>query len=82
MIWAGKGGADTPENLLTLCEKCHGKVHNEPKKDEETLIASLKNGSLHSPRRRLRRICMQVHPKTFRTLVYHNFPIGGLAKRD
>ena len=27
VIWRESGGSDTPENLVTLCDKCHSKVH-------------------------------------------------------
>lgn len=33
VIWRSKGGADTPENLVTLCERCHERVHKSPKTD-------------------------------------------------
>ncbi len=28
IIWRSKGGSDEEENLITLCNKCHSKVHN------------------------------------------------------
>ena len=31
VVWKKDGGADTPENLLTLCHKCHDRVHRCPK---------------------------------------------------
>ena len=33
VIWESNGGAHTPENLLTLCGKCHRLVHEKPKID-------------------------------------------------
>ena len=34
VIWQSDGGAHTPENLLTLCVKCHRLVHKKPKIDK------------------------------------------------
>ena len=50
VIWSSEGGADTPENLLTLCEKCHGKVHQNTRKDEEVkkLFAGIKKRLVHT----------------------------------
>jgi len=31
VVWKSQGGADQPENLLTLCERCHDKVHKNQK---------------------------------------------------
>jgi hypothetical protein len=31
LIWREHGGQDTPENLVTLCEKCHSRVHKNAK---------------------------------------------------
>ena len=31
----GENGADTPENLVTLCKKCHNKLHRNKKLDAE-----------------------------------------------
>ncbi len=33
VIWRSQGGGDSPENLITLCVKCHKKVHKKPKVD-------------------------------------------------
>ena len=35
VIWRSQGGGDSPENLLTLCAKCHAKVHNKTKTDKK-----------------------------------------------
>jgi 5-methylcytosine-specific restriction endonuclease McrA len=29
VLWKEEGGADVPENLLTLCKQCHDKVHKD-----------------------------------------------------
>ncbi len=29
VIWRTNGGSDTPENLITLCDKCHKKAHSK-----------------------------------------------------
>jgi 5-methylcytosine-specific restriction endonuclease McrA len=31
VVWKQEGGQDVPENLVTLCEKCHAKVHKNKK---------------------------------------------------
>lgn len=33
VVWRREGGADSPENLVTLCKDCHEKVHKNPKFD-------------------------------------------------
>lgn len=35
LVWKEQGGQDTPENLVTLCEKCHAKVHKNKKSKEK-----------------------------------------------
>ena len=35
VIWRSQGGGDSPENLLTLCAKCHAKVHDKTKTDKK-----------------------------------------------
>ena len=34
VIWRRDGGADTPENLITLCESCHTKVHSSSRSNK------------------------------------------------
>jgi hypothetical protein len=29
VLWASQGGSDSPENLITLCTKCHDRVHHD-----------------------------------------------------
>lgn len=31
VIWRSEGGSDRPDNLITLCAKCHEKTHRDPK---------------------------------------------------
>lgn len=31
VVWKQEGGQDVPENLVTLCEKCHAQVHKNQK---------------------------------------------------
>ena len=35
VVWSSQGGGDNPENLLTLCAKCHEKVHSNEKIDAQ-----------------------------------------------
>lgn len=35
VLWQSQGGSDVPENLLTLCVRCHNRVHKNPKVDEQ-----------------------------------------------
>jgi hypothetical protein len=35
VIWASQKGGDNPENLITLCAKCHEKVHRHEKVDAQ-----------------------------------------------
>jgi hypothetical protein len=35
VIWRNQGGSDLPENLITLCQKCHQRVHKNAKKDKQ-----------------------------------------------
>ena len=37
VIWRSNGGSNTPENLLTLCDKCHDKVHKNTKFNDKTV---------------------------------------------
>ncbi|MBF0226867.1 MAG: HNH endonuclease [Desulfobacterales bacterium] len=35
VIWREHSGSDLPENLVTLCNSCHNKVHIKPKIDKK-----------------------------------------------
>lgn len=35
VVWESNGGSDSHENLVTLCLKCHDKVHRNPKVDDK-----------------------------------------------
>ena len=35
VIWRNQGGSDLPENLISLCQKCHQKVHKNAEKDKQ-----------------------------------------------
>ncbi len=50
VIWQSDGGADTPENRLTLCAKCHRRVHKEPKIDAQVkrLFAGMRKRYVHT----------------------------------
>ena len=34
VIWRSKNGLDVPENLITVCEACHAKIHKNAKADQ------------------------------------------------
>ncbi len=50
VIWRTNGGSDLPENLLTLCEKCHLKVHKNEKFNTKIveLFKGVKKQFIHS----------------------------------
>jgi 5-methylcytosine-specific restriction endonuclease McrA len=50
VIWQSEGGGDSPENLLTLCAKCHEKVHRKPKIDAKVkeLFVGIKKRYVHT----------------------------------
>ena len=50
VIWQSENGGDTPENLVTLCEKCHEKVHSNPKADRKIkgLFEGIKKRYVHA----------------------------------
>lgn len=49
VIWESQGGADVPENLLTLCKQCHDKVHKKHEVNQQVkeLFQSLKKRYVH-----------------------------------
>ncbi len=50
VIWRTNGGSDLPENLLTLCEKCHSKAHKNQKFNTKIveLFEGVKKQFVHS----------------------------------
>jgi hypothetical protein len=50
VIWRSNGGSDTPENLITLCEKCHTKAHTNSKFNDQVveLFKGLKKRFTHA----------------------------------
>ncbi len=50
VVWRSDGGSDTPENLITLCEKCHLKAHKNKKFNEKIveLFKGVKKQFVHS----------------------------------
>lgn len=50
VIWKRNEGADTPENLITLCEVCHDRVHKNPKFDQKVVnkFKGLKKRFVHA----------------------------------
>lgn len=49
VIWQRNEGSDLPENLVTLCHKCHDKVHLNPKADKKLtkLFKGIKKRYVH-----------------------------------
>ncbi len=50
VVWQSENGSDTPENLVTLCEKCHEKVHSNQKADKKIkgLFEGIKKRYVHA----------------------------------
>lgn len=50
VIWRSAGGSDLPENLVTLCEKCHNRVHQETALDKQlkAMFAGLPKRYVHA----------------------------------
>ena len=50
VVWESEGGGDTPENLLTLCKKCHTKAHENPKVNAKVkkLFAGMEKRKVHT----------------------------------
>jgi hypothetical protein len=50
VIWQCNGGSHLPENLVTLCDKCHDKVHLNPKMDKKVneLFKGIKKRYVHT----------------------------------
>ncbi len=49
VIWRRNDGQDVPENMITLCSKCHDKVHKNPKVDKKVkdLFQGMKKRYVH-----------------------------------
>ena len=65
VIWKTNGGADLPENLITLCEKCHSKVHSNQRFNLKVveLFEGVKKRFVHTT------ILNSVMPELYRWLV-------------
>ena len=50
VIWQSDDGSDTPENLITLCVKCHDQVNKKPKIDAQVkqLFAGMRKRYVHT----------------------------------
>ena len=46
IVYRSQGGADTLDNLITLCEECHKKLHKGELKDFEAKLKGKKKGNL------------------------------------
>ena len=64
VVWQSENGSDTPENLVTLCEKCHKKVHSNQKADKKIkgLFEGIKKRHVHAT------ILNSILPKLFQWL--------------
>ena len=46
IVYRSNGGADTLDNLITLCKECHNKLHDGELKDFETKLKGKRKGTL------------------------------------
>ena len=46
IVYRSRGGSDKAENLVTLCEYCHKRLHNGQLKDFESKLHGIKKGQL------------------------------------
>ncbi len=85
IIYRSKGGSDEAENLITLCEYCHKKLHDGKLKDFESKLYGTRRGQLkHSTQMNsIRTQLLRHYPYAIETFGYvtkSNRQTLGLAK--
>src|SRR5574344_1356288 len=85
IVYRSNGGADTLDNLITLCEECHKKLHDGKLKDFEAKLKGKKKGTLkHATQMNsIRKQLLKHYPEaieTFGFVTKENRQLLGLAK--
>lgn len=85
IIYRSNGGADTLDNLITLCEDCHEKLHRGELKDFEAKLNGKRKGQLkHATQMNSIRIQLLKHYpeaiETFGFITKANRQLAGLEK--
>lgn len=85
IIYRSMGGADTLDNLITLCEKCHKKLHKGELKTFEEKLQGIRRGDLkHATQMNSIRIQLLKHYpdaiETFGFITKENRQLVGLEK--
>ena len=85
IIYRRNGGADTLNNLITLCEECHKKLHKGELKDFESKLKGKKRGQLkHATQmNNIRKQLLEHYPEaieTFGFVTKENRQLLGLPK--
>ena len=85
IVYRRNGGADTLDNLITLCEDCHKKLHDGKLKDFESKLKGKRKGTLkHTTQMNsIRKQLLRHYPKAIETFGYvtkENRQLLGLPK--
>ena len=85
IVYRINGGADTLDNLITLCEKCHKKLHKDKLKDFEAKLKGKRKGTLkHATQMNsIRKQLLRHYPEAIETFGYitkENRQLLGLPK--
>ena len=85
IVYRRNGGADTLDNLITLCEECHKKLHNGELKVFESKLKGKRKGTLkHATQMNIIRVqLLKIYPKaleTFGFITKENRQLLGLPK--
>src|SRR5574344_378702 len=85
IVYRSNGGADTLDNLITLCKECHNKLHDGKLKDFEAKLKGKKKGTLkHATQMNIiRKQLLRHYPEsieTFGFITKENRQLLGLPK--
>lgn len=85
IVYRSQGGADTLDNLITLCEECHNKLHKGKLKEFESKLKGKRKGNLkHSTQMNsIRKQLLRYYPdaiETFGFITKENRQQLGLPK--